>query len=76
MRPVVEEREVRAVLPDPSLLEGETSLEHADAQPRRARGARNEQAQWGVLTEDERLILEAGQCPLCFAELPEDWNFK
>ena len=76
LRPVVEEREVRAVLPDPSLLEGETSLEHADAQPRRARGARNEQAQWGVLTEDERLILEAGQCPLCFAQLPEDWNFK
>ena len=41
LRPVVEEREVRAVLPDPSLLEGETSLEHAEAQPRRARGETN-----------------------------------
>ena len=75
LRPVVAEREVTAILPDPDLLEGETSLEHAEAQPHRARGARNQQAQWGILTEDERLILEAGQCPLCFAELPEGWKF-
>ena len=73
IHPIVTDREVTGVQPEPDRLQEATAMQHAPA-PRCPRGERIERAQWGLLTEDERMILEAGQCPFCFAELPADWN--
>ena len=74
--PVVTSREVSGVSLKPERLEGEAALQHAPAPATRGRGERNLRPAWGILTEDEKMIYEAGQCPLCYGELPDGWTFQ
>lgn len=73
IHPIVSDREGTGVQLEPDLLQEATAIQHAPT-PRLPRGERIERAQCGLLTEDERMSLDAGQCPLSFIELPVDWN--
>ena len=50
-----------------------TRLQHASTPNERSRGRPVNVGQFGLLNEDEFLILEAGQCPFCCQPLDDDF---
>ena len=74
--PVVQNREVTGVRLAPDSIEKPAPLQHSFSGNERECGARDERAISGLLSEDQLMIYEAGQCPFCYAELPHDWDPK
>lgn len=74
--PIVEHRNVVAVRLDPEAVLSAATMQHNFSGNPRERGVRNDRARWGLLTEDEALIMEANQCPFCCGELPPDWEWS
>lgn len=74
--PIIEQRQVVAVRLDPEAIWKATTMQHSFTGNQRERGVPNDRAKWGLLTEDESLIMEANQCPFCFAELPPEWEWS
>lgn len=72
----MQNRDVVVVRLDPEAVWRATTLQHSFTGNARERGMPNDRARWGLFTEDESMMLEANQCPFCFADLPDDWDWS
>ena len=65
IKPVVQYGICTSVELDPYVVLKSNSLQHEEFQSEPSRGRLAELAYYGILNEDELLLHEAGQCPLC-----------
>ena len=70
--PIVEEGVCTSCTLNPAVVLEDSVLQHEFKPNERSRGRQVLRAEYGLLNEDEFMMLEAGQCPLCYHPLEDN----